>query len=273
MHHTLINLWRRRGLLTGAGLVAFIVLAALVAPLLGTDPDAQDLYAILQPPSATHWFGTDAFGRDLLTRVVHGARISLVEIVAGVGLSCLAGVPIGLLAGTLGGRFDRTVMWVMDILFAFPGIILAILVVSILGNGLFDMLLAIATFSVPVYARLARNLAAGLRHASYVEAAIVLGAGRGRIIFDHILRNALGPIIVQSTLTAGTVVLAAAALSFLGLGAQPPSPEWGTMMSDGRNTIGADIYPSLFPGLALTLTVLGFNLLGDALHTLLDPRK
>lgn len=265
---------RRAGLYAGLVLVALIGFAALLAPVLcGTDPDLQDLYASLQPPTGAHPFGTDLFGRDILARVLYGARVCLIEIVVSVGLSCLIGVPLGLLAGTSGGLLDQAIMWVMDILFAFPGIILAILVVSILGASLFDMLLAIATFSIPVYARLARNLATGLRTAAYVEAAIVLGAGRARVIFDHILRNAAGPIIVQSTLTAGTVVLAAASLSFLGLGAQPPTPEWGTMLSDGRNLVGVDLYPSLFPGLALTVTVLGFNLLGDGLRDLLDPRS
>jgi glutathione transport system permease protein len=174
----------------------------------------------------------------------------------------------------MSGRYvDQAVMWVMDILFAFPGIVLAILIVSVLGSSLINLLIAIAIFSVPVYARLSRNLTLGLKSMDYVEAAISLGISRRRIMTHYILRNAIGPIIVQSTLTAGTVILSAASLSFLGLGAQPPLPEWGAMMSDGRNYLGLNIYMSLFPGLAIMITVLGFNILGDGLRDLLDPRK
>ncbi len=264
---------RRRNLWLGAVLVGLVVAMAAAAPLIAPDPTAQDLLGILQPPSAAHWFGTDQFGRDLFARVVFGARITLVEVVIGVGLAVAAGVPIGMACGTAGGRIDAAAMWAMDVLFAFPGIVLAILVVAVLGSGLLNLLLAIAVFSVPVYARLSRNLAMGLKQIEYVEAARALGAGRMRVVVHHILRNALGPIIVQATLTAGVVVLSAASLSFLGLGAQPPLPEWGAMMSDGRNFLGVNMYLSLFPGLGVTLTVLGFNLLGDGLRDLLDPRR
>jgi glutathione transport system permease protein len=160
----------------------------------------------------------------------------------------------------------------MDIIFAFPGVILAILIVSLLGSSLINMLIAIAIYSVPIYARLSRNLAMGIKRMEYVEAASVLGASVWRIVFDHILRNALGPIIVQATLTAGSVILTAASLSFLGLGAEPPLPEWGAMMSDGRNYMGVSPWLSLFPGLAVAVTVLGCNMLGDGLRDLLDPR-
>ncbi|MEF2072012.1 ABC transporter permease [Consotaella aegiceratis] len=264
---------RRANLVLGALLVGSIVVVAIFAPLIATtSPEAQDLMNTLSGPSAMHWFGTDDFGRDIFSRVVYGARISLLEVVISVGISCAIGVPLGLIAGTLGGRLDQVIMWVMDILFAFPGIILAILLVSVLGASLFNMMLAIGIFAIPVYARLSRNIALGLKQMEYVEAATALGASIWRVMFDHILRNSLGPIIVQSTLTAGTVVLAAASLSFLGLGAQPPTPEWGAMMSAGRNYLGVDIYLSLFPGLAVTIMVLGFNILGDGLRDLLDPR-
>lgn len=264
---------RHANLVLGAVLIGIIAVVAIFAPLIATAaPDAQDLMNTLGAPSAAHWFGTDDFGRDIFSRVVYGARISVAEVVISVGISCLIGVPLGLIAGTLGRVVDQVIMWVMDILFAFPGIILAILLVSVLGASLFNMMLAIAIFAVPVYARLSRNIALGLKQMEYVEAATALGASIWRVIFDHILRNSLGPIIVQSTLTAGTVVLAAASLSFLGLGAQPPMPEWGAMMSDGRNYLGVDVYLSLFPGLAVTVMVLGFNILGDGLRDLLDPR-
>jgi glutathione transport system permease protein len=227
----------------------------------------------LLPPSLVHPFGTDDNGRDLFARVLYGARLSLAEVFIGVGLAVAVGVPLGLAAGTLGGLADQVIMWAMDILFAFPGVVLAILIVSILGPGLINLLIAIAVFSVPVYARLTRNVALGLKRMDYVEAARALGASTLRVMFDHILRNALAPVIVQSTLTAGTVVLSAASLSFLGMGAQPPLPEWGAMMSDGRNYLGVNIYLSLFPGLAIMVTVLGFNILGDGLRDLLDPRS
>ena len=266
--------WRRRTLAIGTLLVALVVLAALFAPLLARwAPDAQDLMSSLMPPSADHIFGTDGYGRDVFARVLFGARISLLEIVLGVGIAVGVGVPLGLVSGTLGGRLDQAIMWLMDIVFAFPGVILAILIVSLLGPSLVNMLIAIAIYSVPIYARLSRNLAMGIKQMEYVEAAGVLGASMFRIIFDHILRNALGPIIVQATLTAGSVILTAASLSFLGLGAEPPLPEWGAMMSDGRNYIGVAFWLSLFPGAAVAVTVLGLNMLGDGLRDLLDPRS
>ncbi|MFB9951726.1 ABC transporter permease [Rhizobium puerariae] len=263
-----------RGIALGGFLIGVIVLGAIFAPLIApADPYAQDLLATMEPPSWAHPFGTDDNGRDIFARVVHGARISLVEVVLSVGLAVLAGVPLGILSGMSGRYVDQAIMWMMDILFAFPGIVLAILIVSVLGTSLVNLLIAIAIFSVPVYARLSRNLTLGLKSMDYVEAAVSLGISRRRIMTHYILRNAIGPIIVQSTLTAGTVILSAASLSFLGLGAQPPLPEWGAMMSDGRNYLGLNIWMSLFPGLAIMITVLGFNILGDGLRDLLDPRK
>ncbi|MGU3575059.1 ABC transporter permease [Brucellaceae bacterium C25G] len=258
----------------GGFLVSLIVLCAVFAPLLtNASPYEQDLLNTMQPPSWEHPFGTDDNGRDIFARVVYGARISLLEVTLGVGLAIIAGVPLGILSGMAGKRIDTVIMWCMDVLFAFPGIVLAILLVSILGSSLVNLLVAIAVFSIPVYARLARNLTLGLRSMDYVEAAVSLGLRRWRVMTHYILPNAIGPIIVQSTLTAGTVILSAASLSFLGLGAQPPLPEWGAMMSSGRNYLGVNIYMSLFPGIAVMITVLGFNILGDGLRDLLDPRR
>lgn len=258
----------------GGFLVSLIVLCAIFAPLLtGADPYEQDLLSTMLSPSWEHPFGTDDSGRDIFARVVYGARISLLEVTLGVGLAIISGVPLGILSGMAGKRVDAMIMWCMDVLFAFPGIVLAILLVSILGSSLVNLLVAIAIFSIPVYARLARNLTLGLRSMDYVEAAISLGLRRWRVMTHYILPNAIGPIIVQSTLTAGTVILSAASLSFLGLGAQPPLPEWGAMMSSGRNYLGVNIYMSLFPGIAVMITVLGFNILGDGLRDLLDPRR
>jgi ABC-type dipeptide/oligopeptide/nickel transport system permease subunit len=265
---------RHKNLTIGGAMVLLLVLAGLLAPLIAThDPVQQSLATALRPPSAEHFFGTDQYGRDLFSRIIYGARLSLLEIVLGVGIALVAGIPLGLLAGYSGGRVDQVVIWFMDILFAFPGIVLSILIVSILGTSLVNLMIGIAVFSIPVYGRLSRNLALALKQVEYTEAARALGAGLWRILFQHILRNALGPIIVQATLTAGTVVLTAASLSFLGLGAQPPTPEWGAMMSDGRNFLGVNIWLSLFPGLAITYSVLGFNLFGDGLRDLLDPRR
>ncbi len=257
----------------GAVLIGLLALAAIWPDwLLPADPLRQDLRHVLADPTAAHPFGTDAFGRDILARVAAGARLSLLEVVVSIGLALAVAVPTGLLCGFLGGPLDLAVMAASDVLFAFPGIVLAILVVSVLGDGLFDSMLAIALMSVPIYVRLSRNLALDLRHRDYVEAAIAFGASTASVLRRHVLRNALGPLLVQATLSAGTVVLTAASLSFLGLGAQPPSPEWGAMMSDGRNYLGADLWPSLFPGLAIALSVLGFDRLGEGLRRLLDPR-
>ncbi|MGO4725682.1 MULTISPECIES: ABC transporter permease [unclassified Inquilinus] len=265
---------RHKNLTIGGAMVLLLVLAGILAPLLAThDPVQQSLATALRPPSAEHLFGTDQYGRDLFSRIIYGARLSLLEIVLGVGIALVVGIPLGLLAGYSGGKVDQIIIWFMDILFAFPGIVLSILIVSILGTSLVNLMIGIAIFSIPVYGRLARNLALSLKQVEYTEAARALGAGLWRILFQHILRNALGPIIVQATLTAGSVVLTAASLSFLGLGAQPPTPEWGAMMSDGRNFLGVNIWLSLFPGLAITFSVLGFNLFGDGLRDLLDPRR
>lgn len=267
-------LWRHPAVTLGGFIVSLIVLAGLFAPLITRhDPYAQDLIDTLLPPDAGHWFGTDDYGRDIFARVIYGARISIIEVVLSVGLAMIIGIPLGIIAGMAGRYTDMIIMWFMDMLFAFPGIVLAILVVSILGGGLVNLLIAISLFAIPVYARLSRNLTLGLKQMEYVEAAQALGLSNYRIIVHYILRNAIGPIIVQSTLTAGTVILAAASLSFLGLGVHPPMPEWGTMMSDGRNFLGINIYLSLFPGLAIMLTVLGFNVLGDGLRDLLDTRS
>ncbi|AJF72899.1 MULTISPECIES: ABC transporter permease [Raoultella] len=257
----------------GGFIVALIVLGALFAPWLSHyDPYDQDLLNILSAPSAEHWLGTDDYGRDIFSRIIYGARISLIEVVVSVALSLAMGLPLGIMAALCGKSVDHIIMWIMDVIFAFPGIVLAILLVSVLGAGLINMLLAIAIFSVPVYARLSRNLTLGIKNMEYMEAARALGIGYRRQIIHYILRNTLGPITVQATLTGGSVILAAASLSFLGMGVQPPMPEWGTMMSDGRNFLGISLGISLWPGLAIVLSVLGFNILGDGLRDLLDTR-
>ena len=276
---TSASLPRRRGLLRypnlviGAVMTLTVVLLGLAAPLLTRyDPYLQDLNSSLQLPSAAHLFGTDEYGRDLLTRVLYGARISLLEVTLSVSLALAIGLPLGVIAGYFGRGVDQVITWCADILYAFPGIVLAILIVSILGTNLINMLIAISVFAIPGYIRLTRSLTLALKELQYTEAALSLGASIPRIMFVHILRNALAPILVQATLTAGEVILSAAGLSFLGLGVQPPAAEWGAMMSEGRNYLGVATHLSLFPGLAITFTVLGLNLLGDGLRDRLDPR-
>jgi ABC-type dipeptide/oligopeptide/nickel transport system permease subunit len=266
------SLLRYRNLALGASIVAALLVAGILAPLLAPhDPYAQNLGSAFQSPGLKHLFGTDEYGRDMFSRVLYGARLSLLEITVSVGMALSIGVPLGMLSGYLGGFVDHAILWVTDILYAFPGIVLAILIVALLGPGLWDSLIAISVFAIPLYTRLARNLAHSLKHMEYTEAARALGAGPWRILIHHILRNAAVPILVQATLTAGDVVLTASGLSFLGLGAQPPLAEWGAMMADGRNFLGVATYLTLFPGAVITLTALGLNLLGDGLRDRFDP--
>lgn len=262
-----------RNLVLGSTLVSVMLLAGLLAPLLAPhDPYAQDLSITFHAPSITHLFGTDEYGRDMFSRVLYGARLSQLEIIVCVSMALAIGVPLGMISGYMGGLTDQVILWFIDLLYAFPGIVLAILIVAILGPGLFDSLVAISIFAIPVYTRLARNLTLSLKRMEYIEAARALGAGPGRILYHHILRNAAVPILVQATLTAGDVVLTASGLSFLGLGAQPPLAEWGAMMAQGRNFLGVATYLTFFPGAAITVTALGLNLLGDGLRDRFDPR-
>lgn len=269
----MMHLLRYRNLSFGAAVVALILLCGIFAPLITQqNPYLQNLTATFQPPSAAHWFGSDQYGRDVFSRIIYGTRWAIFEVILSVSMSLLFGVPLGMIAGYFGNRIDNAIMWTTDILYAFPGIVLAILLVAVLGPSLFNTLLAISIFAIPVYARLARNLTHTLKQMEFTEAALALGAGPWRILFTHILRNAFVPLLIQATLTAGDVILSASGLSFLGLGAQPPTAEWGAMMSEGRNFLGVATYLSLFPGLVITIAALGFNMFGDGLRDLLDPR-
>jgi len=267
------SLFRYRNFTLGCVVVLALLVCGLFAPLLAhQDPYVQNLSRTFQPPSAAHFFGSDQYGRDVFARIVYGTRWALFEVVMSVGMSLLLGVPLGLAAGFFGSRIDNTIMWATDILYAFPGIVLAILLVAMLGPSLFNTLLAISIFSVPVYTRLTRNLTHTLKQMEFSEAAYALGAGPWRILFTHILRNAFVPLLIQATLTAGEIILSASGLSFLGLGAQPPAAEWGAMMSEGRNFLGVATHLSLFPGLVITVSALGFNMFGDGLRDILDPK-
>jgi peptide/nickel transport system permease protein len=261
----------------GLLLTALLVLLALLVPvLLPYDPTTdRDYLARLKPPSPEHPFGTDHLGRDILVRVLHGSRISLQVGVVAVGIGLLLGTLLGLLAGFYRGRTELLIGWLADLLLAFPGTLLAIAMVAISGPSLQNAMLAIGIVQVPVYIRLARSMVLSLRELDFVQAAVALGAGNGRILFKHILPGTLAPLIVQATLSIGTATLEAAALGFLGLGAQPPAPEWGAMIADsfkGGYAMNAP-WTMIFPGLFIMLTVLAFNLLGDGLRDALDPRS
>jgi peptide/nickel transport system permease protein len=257
----------------GAVLVALFLLLAILAPLIApADPNFQDLPSRAKFVSPQHLLGTDLLGRDMLSRILYGARVSLTLGIAAVVVGIVLGLPFGLLAGYLGGYVDLIVMRVVDILLAFPLYLLAIVVIAILGPSLPNMILAVGISSAPRFARLARGDVLTAKHFEFVFAARALGAPGVRIVLGHILPNIAGPLIVLATLRIGTAILVEASLSFVGLGPQPPTPAWGLMISDGLKTMRSAPWVAGFPGLAIMLVVLGFNLLGDGLRDALDPR-
>jgi peptide/nickel transport system permease protein len=269
--------WRRlrrnRWALIGLLIVGLFTAAALLAPYLSRyDPFDQDLDARLLPPSRAHWLGTDELGRDLLTRIIYGGRVSLSVGIVSVVIALTAGTIAGLVAGYYGRWADSVTMRVMDIMLAFPATLLAIFIVGIRGPGLNNAMLAIGVINIPIFARLVRGSVLRVRQEEFVDAARALGGGSGRIIGRHILPNTLAPVIVQATLGIGAAILEAAGLSFLGLGAQAPTPEWGAMLSNTREFLRDAPWAATFPGIAILLTVVGFNLLGDGLRDALDPR-
>src|SRR5438128_4613355 len=245
------------------------VLAPIVAPY---DPLAQALGSRLEPPSPEHWLGTDQLGRDIASRLLYGARISLVIGIVVVALAGIFGTLVGLVAGYAGGLVDETLMRVTEVFLAFPPLILAMAIAGALGPSLTNAIIAIAAVTWAVYARLARGQILSLRHREFVEAARAIGASRGRILALHLLPNAIAPLVVQASFDMGSAIVSAAGLSFIGFGAQPPTPEWGVMISEGRNFISTEPWLSLFPGLAILLAVGAFNLLGDGLRDAFDPR-
>lgn len=259
---------------TGAAIVAlFILLGVLAGPLGRWSPLQQDLSLQLAPPSATHWFGTDALGRDIWSRVLYGARDSLPVAFAVVAIAVTAGVVVGSLSGFYGGLLDDILMRITDLFLAFPSLILAMAIAGALGPSLMHVLLALSISWWPPYARLVRSQVMSVRDAPFVEAARCMGASPYRILVRHILPNCMSPVVVQATLDLGGVILTAAGLSFIGLGAQPPEPEWGSMVNSGRLYVASQWWVATFPGLAILLVGLGFNLLGDGLRDLLDPRQ
>ncbi len=261
--------------LTVAGLGVVVAVAAVIvlAPLISPyDPDRLNLVARLGAPSWHHWFGTDEVGRDLLSRVIWGARTSVFAGVMAVTISMSLGTSIGALAGFSGGWIDTVVMRVMDVLLAFPSFILAMTLAAALGPSLVNAIVPIAIVRTPFYVRLARGQALSLRDRAYVRAAVSFGSSRWHIVWRHILPNSMAPIIVQATLDIGLAILTVSALSFIGLGAQQPTAEWGAMVANGRAYFLDQWWYPTFPGLAILVTAVGFNLLGDGLREMLDPR-
>jgi glutathione transport system permease protein len=266
--------FRRQHMAVAAGvLLLLLILAAIAAPLIAPyGPATPDYNNVLASSSWAHPFGTDAFGRDILSRIIWGGRISLSIGFISVALGGLAGVVLGLISGYFGGYIDSLIMRMMDVLLAFPGILLAIGVVALLGPGITNVVYAIAVFSTPVFARLVRGSTLALKRTVYVQASRSIGVRTFPLVIRHILPGTLPGVIVYLSLRVGTSILTAAALSFIGLGAQPPSPEWGAMLADGRGYLGVADHIMVFPGLAIFITVLAFNLLGDGLRDALDQR-
>ncbi|NOV04822.1 nickel transporter permease [Paenibacillus planticolens] len=268
-----LKLRRNKLAMLGGYVILFYILVAIFAPLLAPyDPYHIELANKLKPPSAEHWMGTDDKGRDMLSRLIIGTRLSLSVGFVAVFIGAFFGVVLGLFAGYYGKWVDTVIMRVIDVLLAFPGILLALAIVSALGPSLINVMIAIGVFSVPMFARIVRGSTLSIKKLEYIDAIRSLGASDLRIIFVHIFPNILSPIIVQATLRLATAILSAAGLSFLGLGAQPPLPEWGAMLSNGRDFLFTVPYLALFPGLAISTLVIGFNVFGDGLRDALDPR-
>ncbi|MEU5722509.1 ABC transporter permease [Micromonospora sp. NPDC047738] len=264
---------RNRLAMVGLVFIAIWTIGALVAGLLPYSPTATGAGGLLEPPSAAHLFGTDNFGRDILARVLAGGRISLWTGLIAVGISLLIGVPIGAISGFLGGVVGAVLMRVMDVLLAFPSLVLAMAIAAALGPGLASAMIAVGVVGIPEFARIVYSQTRSLRERDFVEAGRAIGLRDRTILTRHIVPNTVAPILVRATLGMGYAILTAASLSFIGLGAQPPTAEWGVMISDGRGyIISGEWWMTVFPGIAIATSILGFNLVGDGLRDVLDPR-
>ncbi|HWC02140.1 MAG TPA: ABC transporter permease [Methylomirabilota bacterium] len=265
---------RHRSGLAGGGLVLVFVAVGLLAPWLAPhDPLRGDLSRTREDPSAEHWLGTDELGRDVLSRIIWGARLTLRVGLIAVAIGLLVGVPLGLVSGYVGGAFDLLAQRLVDVLLAFPGVLLAIMIVAIMGTGLENVMIAVGVVSIPTYTRLVRGQVLAMKPLPFLEAARALGQGQLFILLFHVLPNTLSPIIVQSTLQFATSILWAAGLSFLGLGAQAPAPEWGALVATGKTYLRSAPHLVIFPGIVISLTVMALSLFGDALRDALDPRE
>ena len=276
LRESMYLLARNKLSLTALIILVLLVLGAVLAPVIIPYPedlaDATHTAIKLQPPSAEHLMGTDELGRDIFSRVVYGARVSLTAALAAVGLFLLIGIPLGAIAGSFGGWVDNVIMRITDVFLSFPPLLLAIAMVAVMGSSLNNAVLAIALSWWPWYTRLIRGQAISVKERKFVQAAETIGTSRMKIIFRHIIPNCISPVIVQASMDIGGVILTVASLSFLGLGAQLPTPEWGLMISMGRRFFPDSWWYCIFPGLAIFITVLCFNLLGDAIREILDPK-
>jgi peptide/nickel transport system permease protein len=267
------QLFRNRGAIFGSIVVSIVVICALFSPILAPyPPNKIDSINMLMPPSATHPMGTDDIGRDILSRIIFGARISMIVGVISIGIAMLLGVPLGLISGFYGGRADSIIMRVMDVLLSFPALVLALFIMAVLGPSAVNAMIAIGIVYTPNFARLTRANVLSIREMTFVEAARSIGFSQWHIMFREILPNALAPLIVQASLGVAYAILMEAALGFLGLGVQPPTASWGSMLSEGRVLLKIAPWYSTFPGLAIFFTVLALNLFGDGLREALDPR-
>ena len=271
---TLRRLSERRGAMVGLAVLGFFILLAVAAPLVSPyDPLATDWAAVRKPPSAAHPFGTDEIGRDVLARIIWGSRASLAAGLVAVALAASVGVPLGLISGYAGGALDATVMRLIDAMLAIPFLILAIALAAFLGPSLTNAMIAIGISQMPIFARLTRGQVLSVKEEDYIEAARAVGNPHRRIILRHIFPNILPPILVQATLAAAAAIIAEASLSFLGLGQQPPSPSWGSMLNTAKNFISQAPWMAFWPGLAIFSLVLSLNMFGDGLRDALDPRS
>ncbi|MBM7662571.1 peptide/nickel transport system permease protein [Bacillus mesophilus] len=267
------KLAKNKAALAGGFIVVLFTLLAIFAPVIAPhDPIHIEITKKLEGPSAEHWLGTDDKGRDILSRLLYGARISLTVGVLSTVLGAFVGIVLGIVAGYYGGRIDSFIMRITDVLLAFPGILLALAIVSVLGASTVNVIIAVAFFAVPTFARIVRGSTLSVKKLEYIDAIRAMGSSDFRIIFKHILPNIVSPIIVQATLYIASAIITASALSFLGMGTQPPDPEWGTMLSQGRSYVAQAPHITLFPGIVILIVVIGFNLFGDGLRDALDPK-
>lgn len=278
-HGQLYDIWR--ALLknkTAVAAMIFIIILVFVAIFADVIADyntvviKNNVSQRLQPPSKAHWFGTDGYGRDIFARIVHGTRISLQIGIITTLMSMVCGIIVGSVAGFYGGKVDSIIMRACDIFMSIPAILMAMAIVAALGQGLFNLMIALTVTTIPTFARIMRSQILTIRESEYVEAARASGSSDAAIIFEHIIPNAIGPLIVQATLGVATAILSAAGLSYVGLGVEPPRPEWGSMLSEARSYMRQYPYLLLFPGVMIVLTALSFNLFGDGLRDAMDPR-
>jgi peptide/nickel transport system permease protein len=270
---SLYRLSRNPGSIIGVIILLALILMSISAALITHfNPIAITPRDRLLPPSAVHLMGTDNFGRDMFTRVVFGGRISLSVGIISVFVALLFGVPMGLVSGYYGGKLDSVIMRVVDVMLAFPGILLALVIIAILGPSIFNVMIAVGISAIPTYARVTRSSVLKTKQEMFIDAAKLMGCRNSRIILSHILPNILGPVVVISTLGIGGAIISGSALSFLGLGATAPTPEWGLLLSEGRNYLAQAWWITTFPGIAIMITVLSINLIGDGLRDALDPK-